>query len=330
MCTALSLTTNDHYFGRTLDLECRFDESVVVMPRGFPLAMRRLPESRDHFAMIGMATVRDGFPLYYDAVNEAGLAMAALNFPGYAAYLPAKEDAVCVASFELIPWILSRCASIAEARMHLEHVRLCDDRFSDELQTSPLHFMLSDKSGSLVAEPLPDGLHLHDNPAGVMTNSPPFDYHMTRLCDFMALSPAAPQNCFAPSVPLSPYSRGMGALSLPGDWSSSSRFIRAAFLAANSVCPDDEASSVQQFFHILGAVSHVRGSVLVHDRPEITQYTSCMNTARGVYYYTTYDNSRITAIDLHAAPMDGNRLFSYPLHESSQILRQNPNDYSIF
>lgn len=323
MCTALSLKTAGHYFGRTLDLEYTLHESVIIAPRRIPFLFRHLPPQQEHFAIIGAGVIRDGYPLYYDACNEAGLAMAGLNFPGCARYHAVISSKDNVASFELIPWILGTCRTVKEAAMLLQHVNVCDDAFSPALPPSPLHFMISDAESSIVAEPLESGLRIVDNPIGVMTNSPTFDYHLMRLRDFIGLSPDMPDNTFAPALDLAPYSRGMGAMGLPGDWSSSSRLIRAAYLRAHSVCNDDEASSVAQFFRILSAVSHVRGSVLVDDRCEITQYTSCCSTAKGVYYYTTYENQNLTSVNLHLENIDGSSLIEYPMIMQQQQLIQN-------
>lgn len=81
MCTALSFKTNDFYFGRTLDWLCGFGEKITVTGRNYPLIFRQTEMQRTHYAMIGTAVIADGYPLYFDAVNEKGLCMAGLNFP---------------------------------------------------------------------------------------------------------------------------------------------------------------------------------------------------------------------------------------------------------
>lgn len=322
MCTALSLVSGSHYFGRTLDLTCGFGEAVVIAPRRFPLPLRRLPALNTHLAIIGMAAVQDGFPLYFDAANEAGLAAAGLNFPGYAHYGEAAAGRTCIASFELIPWLLGQCASVSQARARLENAVICRDAFSPALSPSPLHFMLSDAVSALVVEPVAGGLRLYDNPAGVLTNSPPFPYHLSRLRDFAALSPDPPANTFAPSLDLPPESNGTGTLGLPGDLTSPSRFVRAAYLRAHSVCPPQEEASVSQFFHLLDGVSLARGAVRVKGKDDITQYACCISTQKGVYYYTTYGNRRITAVSLSSVDADGKKLSVFPLVRDEQILFQ--------
>lgn len=319
MCTAISFTTGDHYFGRNLDLEYALDEAVTIAPRGFVFPFRRMPAMKSHLAMIGVATTVDGYPLYYDATNEAGLSMAGLNFPGFAHFPPEAPDLNNVSPFEFIPYILGQCATIAQVRMLLARINLAALPFSDALPLSPLHWIIASRSEALVVEPMGDGLHIHDNPVGVLTNSPPFPYHLTHLSHYRALCTGTPENRFAPALDLPAYSRGMGALGLPGDCSSPSRFVRAAFVKAHSLCGEGELESVTQFFHILSSVRHVRGSVMVEEQPEITVYSSCCNTDRGVYYYTTYENSQITAVDMHKADLDGCALIAYPLLRTQQI-----------
>lgn len=323
MCTAVSMNLGDHYFGRNLDLEFSYNEVVVVTPRRFPLAFRRMPTLNTHLAMIGTATVSGGYPLYYDATNETGLCAAALNFPGYAHYAPASDDHDKIAPWELILWLLSQCSGVAQARMLLARMNLCELPFCDALPLSPLHFMISDKRESIVVEPMKDGLRIHDNPVHVLTNNPPFDYHLLNLCNYMQLSNQSSENKLDSSLDLAPYSRGMGALGLPGDLSSASRFVRAAFMRSNSLCGDSPEEGVTQFFHILGSVAHVRGSVMVDGKPEITVYSSCCNASRGIYHYTTYENSRITAIDMHKENLDGSKLCAYPLIREQQVFLQN-------
>jgi len=323
MCTAISLNTGKHYFGRNLDLAYHYDERVVIAPRNYVFPFRQLPALSSHYAIIGMATITGGYPLYYDATNEAGLSMAGLNFPDNAVYPPIADGKVNVSPFEFIPWVLAQCETVAQARMLLSRVNLAAIPFSKEIPLSPLHWMIADRESAITVESMADGLHVHDNPIGVLTNNPPFDYHMTNLRNYMALSPSRPRNAFAPGLSLSPYGLGMGAIGLPGDCSPASRFVRAAFTKAHSVCGASEAERISQFFHILSSVRHVRGSVETDDGYEITVYSSCCNTDDGIYYYTTYENSRITAVDMRRENLDKAALIAYPLLTRQDILLQN-------
>ena len=167
-------------------------------------------------------------------------------------------------------------------------------------------------------------MDIYENPVGVLTNNPPFAQQMFMLNNYIGLSPKQPENSFAKDVPLSTYSRGMGALGLPGDLSSASRFARVAFTRMNAVSGDSEAESVSQFFHILGSVDQQRGCCEVAEgKYEITIYTSCCNATRGIYYYTTYDNHRIMGVDMHAEDLDGTTLTCYPMIEEGQVSWQN-------
>lgn len=323
MCTAVTYLTKDHYFGRTLDLEYCYNEEVVVTPRNFPLVFRTKGRMESHYAIIGMAMIAEDYPLYYEAANEYGLAMAGLNFPGNAHYfdpVPGKDN---IASFEFIPWILAQCKNLSEARERLKNLNLCNVPFSEAFPLSPLHWILADRSGAITVESMADGLRIYENPVGVLTNNPPFDYHMNHLCDYLNLTHTEPENRFGP-VELIPYSRGMGGIGLPGDLSSTSRFVRAAFVKLNSVSGDGEMESISQFFHILGAVDQQRGCVKMRSgQYEITCYTSCINTDKGIYYYTTYENACICAVDMHRCDLNGIQLYLYPLVKDQQVLWRN-------
>ena len=314
MCTAVTYHTKDHYFGRNLDYEFSYGESVTITPRRFPLAFPDGIRWETHYAMIGMAHVAEGYPLYYDAVNEKGLAMAGLLFAGNAVYQKRQEGKDNIPSWAFLPWILGQCATAAEAKTLLERICLTDEPFSEKLPPSPMHWMLADAEGCLVIEQAADGLHIYDNPIGVLTNNPPFPFHLENLKQYVNVTAEPPQDGFSGRGLLHPFSRGMGGFGLPGDLSSASRFVRAAFVRLNSRSGESETESVSQFFHILGAVEQQRGCChLGEGKYEITVYSSCCNLEKGIYYYKTYDNYSITAVELHAERLDGRELVSYPL-----------------
>lgn len=324
MCTAATYLTKDFYFGRTLDYEDSYGEEVTVAPRNYPFRFRQAGTLDRHYAMIGMAHVAEGYPLYYDAVNEKGLGMAGLNFVGNAVYGGEGPNRDNVAVFEFIPWILSRCACVDEARALLGRVNLTGEPFSAALPTAQIHWLIADRESAVVVECMADGLHVHDNPTGVLTNNPPFPQQLFNLNNYMGLSPRQPENRFSSRLDLSCYGRGMGGLGLPGDLSSQSRFVRAAFVRMNSRSGESEGESVSQFFHILNSVDQQRGCCEVADGAwEYTIYTSCCNVDRGVYYYTTYNNHQISAVDMHRENLDGAALIRYPLVTGEQIHFQN-------
>jgi len=319
MCTAVTYRTQCHYFGRNLDLEGSFQESVTVTPRNYRFSFRGGRTLEHHYAMIGMAYVREGYPLYYDATNEKGLSVAGLNFPESAVYsaAPAGEDGI--APFELIPWILSQCASVEEACSLMERTRLIRMDFSPELPVTSLHWMVADKNRSVVLEPLVgEGVQIFENTVGVLTNEPPFPMQLTHLRNYLNLTAEQPKDRFGAN--LTPYSRGMGAMGLPGDVSSASRFVRAAFTRLHSVSGATEAESVSQFFHILDSVAQTRGCVRLEDgKYEFTVYSSCCNTDKGIYYCSAYDNSSIMAVDMYRCDLESGDLTGYLLDKRPQI-----------
>ena len=206
----------------------------------------------------------------------------------------------------------------------LEKINLTNTQFSDDLPLAQLHWILADRKEAITVESVKEGLKIYDNPVGVLTNNPPFEEQMFQLNNYMHLSPRTPQNQFSEKLPLHAYSRGMGAMGLPGDLSSQSRFIRVAFVKMNSVSGESETESVSQFFHILNSVDQQRGCCDVGEgKFEITIYTCCCNADKGIYYYTTYDNHQITAVDMHRENLDGNLLTRYPLVTGEHIYIQN-------
>ena len=324
MCTAATYKTKDFYFGRTLDYEFSYGDEVTITPRNFPFHFREQGKLNTHYAIIGMAHIIDNCPLYYDAINEKGLGMAGLNFVGNAFYREQEEGKDNVAQFEFITWILSQCATVKEARRFVEKINLLNTPFNEKLPVAQLHWIISDREESITIESVKEGINIYENPVGVLTNNPPFDKQMFNLNNYMHLSTKSPENSFSKDLNLTTYSRGMGALGLPGDLSSQSRFVRVAFTKMNSISGDGEMESVSQFFHILNSVDQQRGCCELDDgKYEITLYTSCCNTDKGIYYYTTYNNHQITAVDMHRENLDRNELICYTLITEGQIKIQN-------
>lgn len=323
MCTAVTYQTDNFYFGRTLDYESSYGEELVILPRKFQLHFLNMGMLENHYAILGTAHVAQGYPLFYDAVNEKGLCIAGLNFVGNAQYAKVMDGKDNLAQYEFIPWILSNCSCIAEAKELLAKINLTDTPFQ-KMPVAQLHWMLADKEQAITVEAVADGIKIYPNPVGVLTNNPPFPEQVFRLNDFMNLSAKQPKNHFSDKLNLHPYSRGMGALGLPGDLSSSSRFVRAAFVKEHSVSGHSELESVSQFFHILGSVEQQNGCCEVENgQYEKTIYTVCYNASKGIYYYTTYHNHQISAIDMHRENLNGTQPIRYPMRTDEQIYFQN-------
>lgn len=327
MCTAMTYEKNGLYFGRTLDYDFSYGDRIAITPRGYVFDFKNLrcPNANSrHLAMIGMAHMEGGYPLYYEALNEKGLAMAGLNFVGFTEYGTKTCGKYSLAPHEFIQFLLGRCEDLSAARCLLNEIRLEDRPFSEKFPAAQLHWIIADKSGCLTVESTKSGLNVYDNPIGILSNAPDFPQQMIELQRYMNLTARPPHNGFCSSLEFKPYSRGMGAIGLPGDWSSQSRFVRAAFTKLNSVCGDNGTEAVSQFFHAIGAVDCPRGAcVLENGNYHMTRYTCCCDCERGIYYYTTCEDRQITAVDMRRENLDGCRVVTYEPITAEQIRYQN-------
>lgn len=319
MCTSVSFLSKDHYFGRTLDMECSYNEKVVITPRNYNFNFRLCKNYCKDYAIIGIGTVVDNYPLYYDATNEKGLSVAALNFPVSATYGDCVKDKNNIGVFELIPWILRNCSSVDEVRELLTETNIVSMDFNEKYKSAQLHWMISDKDYSIVLECVQEGMKIYYNPVHILTNNPEFPMQVFNLNNYLSLTREEPETRFAEGFDLNKYSRGMGAIGLPGDLSSMSRFVRAAFTRLNSVCDESKSESISQFFHILDSVSQTNGCVQVEDKFERTVYSSCCNTDKGIYYFKTYNNSQLSAVNIYHENLDRSDLIIYNFINEQQI-----------
>lgn len=304
MCTAIF---DDGLFGRTLDLECSYGENVVITPRGYRFNYLYERDTGEN-AIIGVAHIENGVPLYYDAMNENGLCVAGLNFPKYAFYQPHTKEKINLASFELIPYILRNCDDLVSAIELLKNVNITTDSFSPEFSATPLHWMIADKSDAIVVESGVNGLKMYKNPLGIMTNSPDFAFHKANLSNYMGISGETPENRIC-NVDLEIYSRGLGGFGLPGDFSSASRFVRCVFVKNHTVKEND---AIGRIFHIMESVSVPKGCIITDTGKAVyTVYTSCMDMIRCDFYYTTYEDRNIRKVGLYDFRLDGNELLKF-------------------
>ena len=270
-----------------------------------------------------MSTIIDNYPLFYDGTNEYGLSIAGLNFVGNAVYHEVEYGKKNLCTFEFIPYLLATCKTVEEAMISLEKINIISTPFDEKTPNAMLHWIIADKVEAMTIESMSDGIRIYRNPLGVLTNNPPFDFHLTNLNNYLNLTAEEPKNRFSKDVELEPYSRGMGAVGMPGDLSSSSRFIRATFAKSNSPKMKNEDKSVSQVFHILGSVEMCDGSVRVGRKNERTQYTSCINLNEGIYYYRTYENLRITAVKMRNEDLDSAKLIRYPIRHKADVFFEN-------
>lgn len=313
MCTSIALNDKNFYFGRNLDLEYRFGEKIVITPRNFQFEFRHIEPINSHYAIIGMANVTDGQPLYAEAANEKGLCIAGLNFPGNAYYpdypVNGKEN---IAAFELIWRLLSTCESVNEAKDLLEKSAIVSTPFRSDMPSAPLHWHIADKDCSIVVECTKGSMKIYDNPVGVLTNNPPFDYQMANLTNYVNITAKSPENRFSERLDIKPYGQGMGAIGLPGDSSPASRFVRATFCKMNLPEFESENDAVCHFFRILDNVAMVKGTVITPEgKQDYTTYSCCINVSKGIYYYKTYENINISAVNLFNEDLDKSELYIF-------------------
>ena len=319
MCTCFTFPKDDFLVGRNMDIEYNFGQRVVISPRKYPWKWKLQKKSLSSYAIIGMANITDNVPLYAEAVNEYGLCMAGLNFPGNAKYFPEKDDKVNLAPYELIPYILTRFKTVKEAMDTIENLNIVDIKFREDMPLAPLHFMLADREDCIVIEQDKYGLHIYDNDVGVLTNNPSFNSQRMNLENYMNLSPRNPKTSYSDKLTPCSYGQGMGAVGLPGDGSPMSRFVRTVY---NKYVSLDSASHnpVTEVFKILDQAAMIRGSVITEeDLFDITSYSCCINASRGIYYFKTYDNLKVYAIDMHRENLNSHILLDFPL----------PNEHGI-
>lgn len=307
MCTALFFPVGGGFLGRNLDLEHGYGEQVTVTPAGY---------DGGRYAMVGMAAMHGEEPLYFDGVNQAGLAVAGLNLPHSARYAPDTRDTVTVAPHRLIPTLLGRCGSVDQAVSLLRGMQLCHRSPGADYPVATLHWMVADAGRCVVVESTETGLHILENPSGVLTNEPPLPHQLTHLAEYGNLTPNQPQEGWQ-----SPHSRGAGSLGLPGDYSSPGRFVRAGFALAHAT-PTDQP--VGQLFHLLSTVAVPEGSVRLTDGGQVTtRYQAVMDLRQGAYYYRTYGCHRIHAVGLGRGKLPHHRCVAYPLPQREDVLWQN-------
>ena len=293
MCTTVAKAVGGLYFGRNMDIEYSFGEELVFVPRGFPLDNKR-EGITDHFAFMGMGVVMEGYPMLAEGVNEFGLCMAGLNFKGYAAYYREEKGRINLAPYELIPYILGKCRSLRDAVTALKRINLIAVPISKDIPLPALHFHIADKNGSLTYETTAGGSKIYKNPVGVLTNNPEFNTHLTLLSGYENLKNQTPPPTFSTCPP---YSLGLGAMGLLGDFSSVSRFTRAVFL--KHYTPWERTSAIFDMYRILDSVAVPRGSVLTNDgKLHYTTYQICIDADCLIYYCRPYGSINTFSVSM--------------------------------
>lgn len=324
MCTAVSY--ENRLFGRTLDYHKSFGEEILITPR----EMVKIGKAKNRYSMIGVGVLVDDLPLYFDGMNEWGLFAAALNFSGFAYYGNLSGKKAGISSSSLIGFLLGFCKSVDEVKDAMKNVGITPDGALPGIDPTPLHWMVCDRRGCIVIEPTKEGIKLYDNPFGVLTNAPDFPFFGIRMADFASLSPTDPIDNLTDGS-TTPYSHSLGAVGLPGDFSSVSRFAKALFVRKNMRDISDfnpelskgkslQVSQVTSFFSLMSSVNLPFGCSIGEDNmPMLTLYTVCADPEELNYYFTDYTCRRIRLAKLREEHFDGRRIISLPIYSTEEI-----------
>lgn len=329
MCTSLTLKSTDgkNFLARTMDFSFEFNESLNLIPRNFKwYSVADKKEYISKYASLGMSIVVNNHPILADGVNEKGLSCATLYFPGFAHYEKnLSEEKENIAPYDFVYFVLSNCANLEEVVELVKKIEFIDIQLSFLGLTPPLHWIVSDKSGkSITIENTIEGLKLTENPIGVMTNSPEIGWHLTNLRQYIGIKPIQSSEVNWAGLDLSSFSQGGGTFGIPGDYTPPSRFVRAAYLKSISIPSNNEVEAITNLFHILSNCEVPKGSVLVDGKDlDFTLYTAAMCSETCTYYYKTYDNSQISAVNMLKEDLDSKEIKSYPKLNKQQIEYQN-------
>jgi len=314
-CTSFRVKTKEGYvfYGRTLEGQS-FASSISVVPKGTEY-VGTLPEGKQNglkwttkYGMVGMNA--GGLPQLIDGINDQGLTAGNLFFPGYADYqaFDLQKANRSIAQYEVITWILSNFATVAEVKEGIKNVRVCRV-VSDQVGDLPLHYTIHDPQGnSLVIEHVKGELKVYDNPIGVMTNSPTFDWHLTNLRNYVSLSPNNPRPVTVDGVKGTGFGQGGGMLGLPGDYSPPSRFVRIAALVTSALPAKGYDEGLNLAMTIVDTVDIAKGTVRDLSGKTTEYDTTCWAVAVDLgqkkYYYRRYFNKDWRCVDIMKA-LDG-------------------------
>ncbi len=309
-CTGIRLTAEDGSVicARTLEFGTDLRSNVIVIPRGTAFVgstasgQPGLPWTTRYGAV---GTNAFGLPILIDGVNEQGLSCGLFYFPGYAEYqeVTPNDARRSLAPWELGAFLLGTTGNVKEAISSVRDVLVGAVVQPDFGFVPPCHYVLHDAAGNCAVIEYVDGkLTVHDNPLGVFTNAPTFDWHITNLRNYANLSVTNVPPVELVGVRLSGFGQGNGLLGLPGDFTPPSRFVRAVAFSQSSVPVKTAAEATLQVFHILNQFDIPKGAVREvsqgQEHMDFTLWTSAADLANRRYHFRTYDNSRIRMVDL--------------------------------
>ena len=310
MCTGVRFIDNNGgmYFGRNLDWSVPYGQKVVVTPRGYKYSSAFLGEmSMNQGAVIGMAIVEENVPLYFDCANENGLAIAGLNFPGYAKYADAAVDGKTnVAAYEFPFWVVANFATVDDVEKALKDVAIVAKPINDKYPVSMLHWIIGDAKRSIVVEYTDKGMEIFHNDVDILTNQPGYAWHQENLRNYMNLFSQMPKEVRWGKAKMTAFGSGSLMRGIPGDYYSPSRFVRVAYLNTHYPAKNTEEENVSRLFHTLTGVAMIDGAAAMADGAyEKTIYTGGYSAATKTYYYNTYEDPAIQKVVMDDYNLDG-------------------------
>lgn len=312
MCTGVRFCDDkgNMYFGRNLDWSVGYGQKIVVTPKGYNYNSAFLGSMQPKYAVIGMGIVQENVPLYFDCGNEAGLAIAGLNFPGYAQYAPdAVEGKTNVAAYEFPLWVAMNFSTVDEVEKALADVVIVAKAINDKYPVSLLHWIIGDAKRSIVVEYTAEGLQIFQNDVDVLTNQPGYGWHKENLRNYMNLSSPQPEKVNWGKAEMTAFGSGSLMRGLPGDYYSPSRFVRVAYLNTHYPVKSTEDENVSRLFHTLAGVAMIDGAAAMATGDfEKTVYTGGYSAASKTYYWNTYENPSIQKACLADYDISGNAL----------------------
>ena len=312
MCTGARFSDDqgNMYFGRNLDWSTPYGQKVVITPRGYKYKSAFLGEMSNSPALIGMGIIAENTTLYFDCANEWGLAIAGLNFPGYAAYeADAVEGKTNVAAYEFPLWVALNFKTVDEAEKALKNVAIVSKPINEQYPVSQLHWIIGDAKRSIVVEYTAQGMEIFKNDVDILTNQPGYGWHKENLRNYMNLFPQMPKEVKWGKEKMTAFGSGSLMRGIPGGFYSTDRFIRVAYLNTHYPVQSDEASNVSRLFHTLTGVAMIDGGAQMGDGAyEKTIYTGGYSTLTQTYYYSTYEDPAIKSVALKDHNLDSAEL----------------------
>lgn len=324
MCTSVMYQNakGNWFLARTMDFSFELDGRPVVIPRNFHFQSDANEAGFDTKLGFGVAGRNLNGYILVDGVNEAGVGAATLYFDGLAKFADQREyGKTDLAPHEVINWILGNITSVADLKEKINDVNIvaiANDLFKIVV---PLHWIVGDKSGAcVVLEQDREGMHVMDDPAKVMTNSPDFQWHLKNLNNYVQLKPTSHSAKAYGEFKSDAYGLGSGALGLPGDYTSVSRFVRAAFIRENTDKADTTGGSINALSHILNSVEIPKGVKADNEGGcDYSQYRGYMSLDEGAYYMQPYDDQTITRVALTPEVLNASEPTEYPLQKQQQF-----------